>query len=268
MVDITDREFLLFRDFIHGVAGITLAESKKALISSRLSGRLAARKVGSFAEYHRLLTSGDDAAEAQIAVDLLTTNETYFFREGRHFELLEQFAKARTRREGPLRVWSAACSSGEEPYSIAMLLASLPELPGFTILASDLSTRVLETARRGLYPMSRINLIPEALKRRFCLRGQKEYEGMLLVAPALRTHVTFRQLNLNEPLPAVGQFDCIFLRNVMIYFNVETKRAVIERIAATLRPGGLLFIGLSESLNGVSNQLQVVEPAVYRKPAP
>lgn len=266
MLEITDREFQQFQRFIFDAAGITLAASKKALVTSRLSKRLAARSVASFGEYFNLLANSQDPIESQIAVDLLTTNETYFFREPRHFEVLQASMAARKPRDGTPRIWSAACSSGEEVYSIAMLLGSIPNLAGFDVMGSDLSTRVLESARRGLYPQSRTTQIPPALRQRFCLRGVGEFDGMVLVDPALRKRVSFRQINLNVALPSLGQFDCVFLRNVMIYFNQETKRQVVERVVGALKPGGLLFIGHSESLNQIYDEVEQLQPSVYRKP--
>lgn len=268
MHSISDNEFELFRRFILDAAGISLSGSKKTLITSRLSRRLEARGVRSFGEYFQLLTGDRDPAESQIAVDLLTTNETYFFREPRHFDLLRQIMEARSPRDGVPRVWSAACSSGEEPYTIAMVLASIQGLSGFDIMASDLSTRMLDRARRGLYPQSRTSQIPADLRRRFCLKGIGDYDGMMLVDPELRSRVAFRQINLNQALPAIGFFDCIFLRNVMIYFNQDTKRQVVERVASALKPGGMLFIGHSETLNDLGVDLVQKQPSVYRKPLP
>jgi chemotaxis protein methyltransferase CheR len=266
MYVITDKEFQLFRRFIFDAAGISLSDSKKTLVTSRLTRRLEARRVATFGDYFRLLAGNKDPVESQIAVDLLTTNETYFFREPRHFEVLREFMQARKPRDGMPRIWSAACSSGEEPYSIAMVLASIPDLPGFEVMGSDLSSRMLENSRRGLYPETRTTNIPHELRRRYCLRGIDQYEGMVLVDPKLRARVTFRQVNLNAPLPALGQFDCVFLRNVMIYFNPETKRQVVERVLGSLKPGGLLFIGHSESLNDISDAVVQKQPSVYWKP--
>lgn len=263
---ITDTEFGHFQRFIFEAAGITLSSAKKALVCGRLSKRLQARQLASFAEYFKLLKSGD-VGEVQTAVDLLTTNETYFFREPRHFELLRQVAQAERGRAAPFRVWSAACSSGEEPYSIAMVLAdALGESAPWEVVGSDISTRVLDRARTGHYPVERTRHIPTAYLKRYCLRGIDAQAGTLLVDRRLRSRVQLRQVNLNTTLPAMPAFDVIFLRNVMIYFNAETKRQVVARILGLLKPGGYFCIGHSESLNDISTAVTPVAPSIYRKP--
>lgn len=262
---ITDTEFGHFQRFIYDAAGISLSAGKKALVCGRLAKRLQARQLQSFSEYFKLLKSGD-AGEVQTAVDLLTTNETYFFREPKHFELLRDLAQHHRSRGTPMRVWSAACSSGEEPYSIAMVLADVIGDSGWELVGSDISTRVLERSRLGHYPLERTRHIPLAYLKRFCLRGMGEQAGTLLVERSLRQKVQFRQINLNEPLPATPPFDVVFLRNVMIYFNVETKRQVVARIVSQIKPGGYFVIGHSESLNDISNAVVPVAPSIYRKP--
>jgi chemotaxis protein methyltransferase CheR len=269
---ISTGEFASFRRFIFDIAGITMSDTKKALVSGRLAKRLQHYGLPSYDAYYRLLTSGEHPDEAQLAVDLLTTNETYFFREARHFDLLRAAAQAHadTAQGGaPFRVWSAACSSGEEPYSIAMVLADVLGSAPWEVTASDISTRVLQRAKVGHYPMDRASHLPQDYLRRFCLKGIREQTGTLLVDRALRARVQFRQVNLNTELPpAMGSFDAIFLRNVMIYFNGDTKRQVVARIATRLKPDGQLFIGHSESLHDISDTLRTVVPSVYRKPAP
>ncbi len=264
---ISDSEFGLFQRFIHDAAGISLSEAKKALVSGRLARRLAACRVNSYAEYFRLVMSGDAPEERQTALDLLTTNETYFFREPKHFEFLKKHLAKRGPRATAFRAWSAAGSTGEEAYSIAMLLADcLGEQP-WEVLASDISARVLERARSGHYALQRLTNFPPGYLQRFCLKGIDTQEGTLLIDKSLRNKVRFLQVNLNAPLPALGQFDIIFLRNVLIYFNLETKRKVIERVLTTLKPGGWLLIGHSESLNEVSDAVELVSPAIYRRKA-
>lgn len=262
---ITDTEFGLFQRFIFDAAGISLSPGKKALVSGRLAKRLQARQLQSFSDYFKLLKSGD-AGEVQMAVDLLTTNETYFFREPKHFELLRALAQTHGGRGAPMRVWSAACSSGEEPYSIAMVLADVIGETGWELIGSDISTRVLERSRLGHYPLERTRHIPPSYLKRFCLRGMGEQDGTLLVERSLRQKVQFRQINLNEPLPQTQPFDVIFLRNVMIYFSAATKRQVIARVLENLKPGGHFFIGHSESLNELNDSVTAVAPSVYRKP--
>lgn len=262
---ITDQEFARFQRFIFEAAGISLANSKKALVAGRLAKRLHECGARNYAEYLQLLASGTAEAEVQRAVDLLTTNETYFFREERHFAFLRELAIAARAQKAGFRVWSAASSTGEEAYSIAMVLADcLGESP-WEVVGSDISTRVLARARTGHYALERATKIPDSYLKRFCLRGVGEQEGTLLIARELRRRVKFTRVNLNEKLPSLGTFDVIFLRNVLIYFSPETKRDVIGRVVAPLKPDGHLFIGHSESLSGVTDVVQAVAPAIYQK---
>lgn len=262
---LSDHEFGEFQRLLYRLAGIHLSPAKKALVCGRLAKRLKHYSLGSYHEYLRLLDSGEQPGEVQTAVDLLTTNETYFFREPKHFEFLQERILPERRPGVPFRIWSAACSSGEEPYTLSMVLADqLGEAP-WEIVASDISTRVLERARNALYPMERTRHIPERYLKEYCLKGVGSQDGSFLVDKRLRAHVSFRQINLNETLPSMGDFDVVFLRNVMIYFNTDTKARVVERIAAKIKPGGYLMIGHSESLNGVTDVLKVVRPSVYRK---
>jgi chemotaxis protein methyltransferase CheR len=265
MTPITDQELALFRRFIFEAAGITMSEQKKALVEGRLSKRLALHGLDSFGQYHRFLTSGDHPDEVQVAVDLLTTNETYFFREIKHFEFLRTQALAARARSQPFRVWSAASSSGEEAYSIAMVLADCMETTPWEILGTDISTHVLKGAAKALYTMERARHIPPDYLKRFCLKGSGEHHGKLLIERNLRSHVLFRQLNLNAPLPNIGKFDVVFLRNVMIYFSDDTKREVVARVISAIKPGVYFFVGHSESLNGITSAVESVAPSIYRK---
>jgi chemotaxis protein methyltransferase CheR len=263
---LTDLEFVQFQRFIHEAAGISLSDAKKPLVSGRLAKRLHHLQCDSYGSYFQLIASGRAPEETQLAIDLLTTNETYFFREERHFEHLRSVLKERKQGGAPFRAWSAACSTGEEPYSIAMLLADQLPAQGWEVLASDISSRVLETARNGHYPMSRAAHVPPAYLRRFCLKGVDAEEGTLLVSRVLRECVEFMQVNLNAArLPELGKFDVIFLRNVLIYFDGETKRRVVQRVLDKLRPGGYLYIGHSESLHDAGLPVRAVAAAIYCK---
>lgn len=263
MPQITAVELTRLREWLKAAAGIHLGTGKGTLVTSRLARRLRETSADTFTEYLRLLAA--DANERQVALDLLTTNETYFFREPRHFDFLQRLMPTLPTGR-PIRIWSAACSTGEEPYSIAMLLASQLRSRSWEILATDISSRVLEAARAGHYRMERARGIPLELLARFCLKGTGTQEGTLLVTRSLRERVRFEHANLNAPLPDVGEFDVIFLRNVMIYFDLETKRDVVARLLTYLRRGGHLLIGHSETLNDVSRALEAVAPAIYRKP--
>jgi chemotaxis protein methyltransferase CheR len=263
---ITDQEFGNFQRFIFDAAGISLSLAKKALVSGRLAKRLQQHELGSYGAYFRLLASGHAADEVQMAVDLLTTNETYFFREASHFDFLREQARAAVGRTQPFRVWSAASSTGEEAYSIAMVLADCLGDAAWEVVGSDISSRVLEGARRGHYPTERGRHITHDYLRRFCLKGIGPQDGTFLIERALRSRVRFQHVNLNTELPKLGIFDVIFLRNVMIYFNDQTKRQVVARVLGQLKPGGHFCIGHSESLNDITSALQTLAPAIYRAP--
>ncbi len=265
---ISEREFQLFQRLMFDEAGVTLAASKKALVSGRLAKRLKAQDCQSFKTYYELVCR--NSGERQLAVDLLTTNETYFFREPRHFDFLRDTALPAHPKERPYRAWSAACSSGEEVYSIAMMLAEhfgdRLSSQNWSVLGSDLNTQVLGKARAAHYNLARTEGIPRASLQKYCLKGKGTQAGTFLVGRGLREHTEFRQINLNVHLPKLEPFDVIFLRNVMIYFSQPTKAQVVRRVSELLRPGGYLMIGHSESLNGISNTLESVRPSVYRKP--
>ncbi|HWW71380.1 MAG TPA: protein-glutamate O-methyltransferase CheR [Duganella sp.] len=265
LVAISDREFMQFQRFIYDAAGITMSNGKQALVSGRLAKRLAHYQLDSYGDYLRLLESRSDPSELQMAVDLLTTNETYFFREPKHFSLLRELAVDAREKRQTMRVWSAASSSGEEVYSIAMVLADVLGDAAWEVLGTDISMRVLQRARSGHYPMERASQMPQDYLKRFCLKGQGSEAGTMLVDRSLRQRVQFQQVNLNEALPKIGCFDVIFLRNVMIYFNLETKRQVVSRLLSQLRSGGYFLIGHSETLNDINDTMTVVAPSIYRK---
>ncbi len=262
---ISDREFSQFQRFIYDAAGISLSPSKKALVCGRLSRRLSHHLLGSYGDYFSLLSSGRAPDENALVVDLLTTNETYFFREPKHFELLRSLALAARERSQSFRVWSAACSSGEEAYSIAMVLADCLEQRLWEVLGTDISTRVLRRARYGHYRMERIDHLPPDYQRRYCLKGSGLYAGTLLIERSLRQRVQFAHANLNGALPPMGSFDVIFLRNVLIYFNTETKRQVVARALALLKPGGHLLVSHSETLSDIGAAVTPLAPSIYQK---
>lgn len=261
---LSEAEFEDFQRMIYTVAGIHMPASKRTLVAGRLAKRLNALQLVTYSDYWNYLRG--DLTEKQTAVDLLTTNETYFFREPKHFDFLRETILPARRDQLRFRLWSAACSSGEEAYSAAMTLADELGTKSWEILASDISTQVLVRARNGRYPMARAEKIPSEILKRHCLRGTGEAEGSFLVDSTLRSRVNFSQINLNASLPKVGLFDVIFLRNVMIYFNGETKRQIVSRLRHCLAPGGYFIIGHSETLNGIQGDLVSVMPSVYRAP--
>jgi len=261
-----DDEFHQFQSWLHRTAGISLSPAKKALVSGRLSKRLQHHQLPSYGDYFRLITQSSEAAELQIALDLLTTNETYFFREPKHFDFLRAQILPQAKPGQTFRLWSAASSSGEEPYTLAMTLADGLNSTPWEIVASDISTRVLEKARAGHYPLERAHNIPKHLLSKYCLKGTGSQEGTFLIERSLRSRVQFMQVNLNNALPRLGEFDAIFLRNVMIYFDMDTKREVVARILPLLKPGGYFIVSHSESLNGITESLKLISPSIYRKP--
>jgi chemotaxis protein methyltransferase CheR len=233
----------------------------------RLCRRLDAIGVSTYREYFDAIEQDAIPGEVQQAIDLLTTNETYFYRESRHFDDVINIARQYARDRRPLRIWSAACSSAEEAYTIAMTLQALVDggVPlKWEIFASDISERILETALKATYPMSRTTQLPSALLKKYCLKGSGPAEGQVLVCKAIRNQVKFGKINLVEPLPDIGLFDVIFLRNVLIYFDNATKRQVVSSITTKLAANGTLFVGLAESLNGVVTNLSGVAPGMYR----
>ncbi len=263
---ITDVEFGRIRTLVKQLTGINLSDQKKALVVGRLGNRLRHRGVSSFGEYLKILQDPSEKIELQTAIDMMTTNETSFFREPEHFRILSDHIRGLRPVPFPFKVWSAASSSGEEAYTIAMVLSDLLGTADWQVLGTDISTRVLERARNGLYPMERSAGIPKELLHAHCLKGTGKQEGMFLVSRHLRQRVTFTQANLIQPLPRLGPFDVAFLRNVLIYFEPPQKKLVVDAVAGQVKPGGLLIVGHSESLTGLDHNLTPLRPTVYRVP--
>ncbi len=263
--EMSDKEFLQFKTFIFEIAGIDLDPSKKAMLTARLSKRLNHFKLRSFSAYFNLLKDPAYVQEKQVLVDLLTTNETYFFREPEHLTFLKDTVLEDWQRGQKYRVWSAASSTGQEAYGVAMVLSDFLGKADWEIVGSDLNSEVVATANSGHYPLTRIKRIPKNYLRKYCLKGSGPYEGTLLINAKLRQRVNFRQVNLNTDLPDLGLFDVIFLKNVLFYFNQETKREVVRRVLAYLKPNGYFFIGHSETLKGIDDTLKPVGPTVYQK---
>ena len=264
---ITDQEFALFQRLIYKIAGISLSDAKKVLLVGRLTRRLREYNFATFSQYYRMVASGEHPDEVQTMVDLLTTNETYFFREPAHFDFLRDEIIARYDSPANFRVWSAASSSGEEIYTLAMVLAENLDSAPWEVVGSDISTRVLKKAATGHYSLERTSGIPKGFMEKYCLKGIRSNAGTFLIAPELRQKTSFYQINLMNPITAsIGDFEVIFLRNVMIYFDLETKAKVVRNLLPRLKSGGHLIIGHSETLNGICDGLNPVRPTIYRKP--
>jgi chemotaxis protein methyltransferase CheR len=259
----SDKEFQLFQKLIQEKLGIFLPAQKKALLSNRLWKRLQACGVQRFGDYYQLILSPQGKNELDKALELITTNETYFFREQKHFEYLCNHILPELPAGKTFRVWSAAASTGEEPYSIAMTLKDRCTTD-WELFCSDVNQSVIEQAKVGVYPEVRTRNIPSNYLRRFCRKGINTQEGNIRITSELRQLVQFFTLNLHEPFPNMGKFNLVFLRNVLIYFENDTKTKILERIADTLVSGGILFVGHSESLHGLSSRFVPIQPAIYR----
>jgi chemotaxis protein methyltransferase CheR len=272
-MSLSRAEFVEIRDYVRRTAGIIIGDEKASMVVSRLWRHVEKLGFNDFGSYLRHLHTSEGALSKAQMLDLLTTNETYFFREPAHFKLLREQILPQFSQRAP-RVWCAAASSGEEPYSLAMVLAEKFGPQGWQLLATDISANVLEKASRGMYRMERIENMPADYMKRYCRRGIDQYDGWMMIDRCLRARVTFAQHNLlQKPVfdlfqpgsnPADHHFDVIFLRNVLIYFDQPTKQRVLENLVSVLRPGGWLITGHCESLNGLSLPLQQLSPSIYR----
>lgn len=268
---LSDSEFLLFRDLIHREAGIHLSDAKKTLVMGRLGKRVRELGLESFGAYYHHVASGA-ADERTRMLDAISTNETHFFREPRQFEILREEILPRWareveagRRQKRIRVWSAACSTGEEPFSIAMaLLGVFPPHSGWEIdiLATDLSTRALGAAQGCVWSIEKSSEIPSEYLKAFMLHGTGPQAGKMKAGPELRSMVRFESLNLNKDAYPAAKFDLIFCRNVLIYFNQETKATIVERLLGCLSSDGFLFLGHAETLNSM-DRVKSVGPNLY-----
>lgn len=265
-VPLTDEDFNAIAAMVREQSGIVLSDSKRDLVYSRLRRRLRALHLSSFTDYRALLVGDPGAGERVKMINAITTNLTGFFREPHHFEFLEQrLLPAIAPESRRLRIWSAGCSSGEEPYSIAMTLRqALPDIDGrdALVLATDIDTDMVATAAAGRYAMERATAIPVELRRGFVRRVDADTVEM---DEQLKSLIAFRNLNLLDEWPMRGQFDAIFCRNVVIYFDKPTQRVLFDRFAEMLVPNGHLFIGHSESLFRVSDRFQHLGRTIHRK---
>ncbi len=258
---LTPAQFETVAQLARSEFGLELGKGKESLVAARLGKQMRARQLRTFDEYHRHVLA-DRTGESLIdLIDALTTNHTNFFREPAHFDFLRTRILPHWRPND--RVWCAASSTGEEPYSIAMTLCEAGH-PSTRILATDICTRVLTVARRGAYRADRFEN-PGGWMRRYLLRGSGKAEGYYRLRDEVRAMVEYRRLNLIEPLPDLGRFAVIFCRNVMIYFSRETQERVVRQLAACLEPGGYLMVGHAESLMGIRHGLEQVAPAIYRQ---
>lgn len=268
-----ESEFDFIRQLVYERSRINLSADKRELVSARLGKRLRAMKLTSVTDYCRVLRGPDSEGELANLIDAISTNHTFFFREISHFDFLRQTvipemkARAAKERWPRLHIWSSACSSGEEPYSIAITLAE--NLSGWSwhIEATDISHRVLEKAQAGIYRDETVDRLPAMTVQTHFQRGFGPQDGNYRAKASLRDHISFRHLNLLEGEPPFSEpFHVIFCRNVMIYFDRPTQEELVNKLAKRLVPGGYLFVGHAESLTGIHHHLQTVKPAIYRRP--
>jgi len=259
-----DGEYRTFQKIIFKEAGIVLNETKKSLVQNRLLKKLLEYGFETYTEYLRLVQINQ--FEKTEMVNLLTTNETYFFRELDHFEFIQKELLPHYQIKNKFRVWSAAASVGAEAYSTAMLLDSVLSKTNWEIVGTDINTEVIQKARIGLYPESWVEKIPTHLRKRYCLKGKGEHEGKFLIDRSLIPNMKFEQANLLDLNNDLGEFDLIFLRNVLIYFDNVTRQKVVDGVLKYLQPGGYFFISHTENLNMINvDQLEQVKTAIYRK---
>lgn len=263
---LTPKQYKFLCRQIYDLCGINLS-GKVELVQSRLSKRLTQLKLENYDSYFQLVENDASGSERIWMIDALTTNKTSFYREMDHFEFLEKsvlpFLKERR-----LRIWSAACSTGEEPYSIAIELREcLPQIDSWDakILATDLSTRVLKLAQQGVYGAEKLKPIAAPLWKKYFDPGYASGQNNWRIKPEVAKLVRFAQLNLMDEFPMKGPFDFIFCRNVMIYFDKPTREVLVNRFYKLLKPGGFLFVGHSESLNGTTHNYKYIQPAIYQK---
>lgn len=270
--DLSDADYEFLRRLIYDHSRINLGHDKRALVSGRVAKRLRSLKIPSYAEYCRWLKTAAGAEELGNLVDVISTNHTHFFREEQHFDWLQSVLlpdwQARHRRAEPFRAWSAASSSGEEPYTLAIVLAEFFGIDGqWTIEATDISTQILQRAEQGIYVAEKIAPVPAQFLHRYFQRGVGKWQGHFRVNDRLRQHVQFQHLNLLQPrYPFSRRFHLIFCRNVMIYFDRPTQETLVGKLTEQLEPGGHLLVGHSESLNSVRHTLRQLHPATYQKP--
>jgi chemotaxis protein methyltransferase CheR len=268
---ISEREFEYLRQLIYREAGINLTEGKKCLVQTRIGKLMRRQGISNYDELFRRLENDKNGDYLVAVLDSISTNHTFFFREDSHFRFLsDEIVPKLVPRDRPfqLRIWSAGCSSGEEPYSLAITLAetfkAYPKAD-FRILATDLSTKVLNEAQKGVYPAEIAQNIPPELKKKYFMRGKNSHSHLIRVKEEVRSKVRFMRHNLLYVLDVPDVYDIVFCRNVMIYFDYQTKTKVVENIYQKIRNGGFFVTGHSESLSVIKHPFQSIKPTIYRR---
>ena len=265
---ITDKDFKLFADLVYKKTGISLQMGKKQLLQSRLGKVLRKREINSYREYYEIVANDSSGEELIELINLVSTNVTNFFREEKHFEFMRNvwYPNFEFSHANPVKIWCAASSSGEEPYSLSITMMELvgDKYP-YEIFASDISMKVLNMAKRGVYPNKNIENLDSKMVKKYFQAGKGKAEGYVKIKKEIQRCVKFERINLIEPFKHPHNFDLIFCRNVMIYFDMPTKEAIVNKFYNYMNKGAYLMIGHSESLNGLSHPFQYVQPATYRK---
>lgn len=272
---LSDKDYEFIRELIYNETRINLGHGKRELVSARIGKRLRATGCPSYSEYCEALRRNPGNSEFYNLIDAISTNHTFFFREINHFEYLEQtvlpeFSSGKLGNASKLNIWSCACSTGEEPYSVSITLAEyferFPQLD-WQINCSDISNRVLKFASDGIYDIEKLKQVKPEWKRKYFQKGEGKMDGYCRVRPELSKKLSFERINLFEPsYPWKNKFQLIFCRNVMIYFDRKTQEELVARLSKHLVPGGYLFIGHAESLAGINHPYNTIKPAVYRMP--
>jgi chemotaxis protein methyltransferase CheR len=263
--DLSVKEFKVYQEFLLKEFGIRLADSKIALVRGRLGARIRKLGLGSFSEYFEFAMNRINTEERSIMIDKLTTHETRFFREPGHFNWLADHVSVNSAADRKFRVWSAASSTGEEAFSAAMILADRIGMHRWEILGTDVSPGSVENATRAVYDTRREANISEDFLKKYCLRGVGQMEGFFTIRPDLQKQVQFKPMNLMAIERNIGLFDVVFLNNVLIYFDQSARKSTVKAILDHIRPGGHLIVGSSESLNGITEDLQWVRQSIYQK---
>jgi chemotaxis protein methyltransferase CheR len=264
---LTDSQYNKLSNLIYTTAGINLGDNKKELVHARLCKVMRKRKISGFKEYIKILENDKSGNELVSLLDSIATNVTHFFREEKHFHFLIENISDKG-YNGGLRIWSAGCSSGEEPYSIAItlfehILNQASPLP--TIVATDISTKILSRAMQGVYPMKAVQKMDKSMLKKYFLKGKNTNDGVVKIKKEVSRIVSFERVNLIENFNFNAKFDVIFCRNVMIYFDSKTREQIVRKFYDALNPGGYFIIGHSESLNGLNHPFNYVKPTIYRK---
>lgn len=272
-LELKDSDFEKIRCLIYDQCGINLTEAKKELVKARLGKRLRSGQFKSFRDYYEHILNDSSGKELIMLLDSIATNFTFFFREAKHFEYLKsvflpEIMSRKKCGKKKLKFWSAGCSSGEEPYSIVMTLLETIETPlvwNISVLATDLSTRMLKIAQAGIYSKEKVRDLPPLMIKKYFLKGDGGWQNYVKVKDQLKQYIQFQRLNLMEPFSFAEPFDCIFCRNVMIYFDKNIQTNLVNRFYECLHPRGILIIGHSESLTSVPHKFKYVKPSIYRK---